>query len=84
MSQIENDQHEICFVSVFFASLYRHFYGLYGFLKTWRKVGANSNKNKTKTHTPGPGLPEDIIKHVKHILADPSGKLPSWTYPKSK
>ena len=35
MSQIENDQHEICFVSVFFASLQRHFYGFYGYLNLY-------------------------------------------------
>ena len=35
MSRIENDQHEICFVSVFFASLQRHFYGFYGFLNLY-------------------------------------------------
>ena len=33
------------------------------------KVGANSNK-KYQTYTLGPGLLEDIIKHVKPILAD--------------
>ena len=35
MSRDENDQHEICFVSVFFASLQRHFYGFYGFLNLY-------------------------------------------------
>ena len=37
MSRIENDQHEICFVSVFFASLQRHFYGFYGYMKGLNK-----------------------------------------------
>ena len=37
--------------------------------KCWCKFQLDIS-NKTKTYTPGPGLPEDIIKHVKPILAD--------------
>ena len=37
--------------------------------KSWYKFQQDIT-NKTKTFTPGPGLPEDIIKHVKPILAD--------------
>ena len=36
--------------------------------KGWCKFQQDIS-NKSKTFTPGPGLPEDIIKHVKPILA---------------
>ena len=37
--------------------------------KSWCKFQQDIS-NKTKTYTSEPGLPEDIIKHVKPILAD--------------
>ena len=38
-------------------------------VKSWCKFQQDIS-NKTTTYTSGPGLPEDIIKHVKPILAD--------------
>ena len=37
--------------------------------KSWCKFQQDIS-NKTKTYTSVPGLPDDIIKHVKPILAD--------------